>query len=87
MDVGRARLVLLLLVLLAASACGSLVQSGQPDIVGGHVVSVVESGNHAPQGSGMPQPFQRLRIQLDDSLYRGEVEELEWGGRRALVDR
>ena len=78
------RLLFLPIVLLAASACGSLVQSGQPDIVGGHVVSVVETGNHAQPGGGMPQPFQRLKIQLDDSLYRGEVEELEWGGRRAL---
>jgi uncharacterized membrane protein len=28
--------------------------------------------------------YQRLAVQLDESLYRGEVVELEWGGRRAL---
>jgi uncharacterized membrane protein len=28
--------------------------------------------------------YQRLAVQLDDSLYRGEVVELQWGGRRAL---
>src|SRR5207253_3069984 len=28
--------------------------------------------------------YQRLAVQLDESLYRGEVVELEWDGRRAL---
>src|SRR5438093_747461 len=37
-----------------------------------------------PVGSGMPQPFQVVRVQLEESLYRGEVVELQWGGRRAL---
>src|SRR4029077_12218783 len=49
-----------------------------------HIVDVLEVGNRTPVGSGMPQPFQRLRVQLDQSLYRGDLFELEWGGRRAL---
>jgi uncharacterized membrane protein len=75
---------LLPLLLLLASACGPLVEPDQPDLVSGHVTEVVQNGNHTPAGSGMPAPFQRLKIQLDNSLYRGEVVELEWGGRRAL---
>ena len=74
--------LMLLAVLLAA--CGPLVEGGGADVVSGHVVAVLENGDRAPVGSGMPQPFQRLRVQLDESLYRGEVVELQWGGRRAL---
>ena len=65
-------------------ACGPLVEGGRADVVAGHVVEVVEIGDRGQIGSGMPQPFQRLRVQLDESLYRGEVVELQWGGRRAL---
>ncbi|TMF63878.1 MAG: YibE/F family protein, partial [Chloroflexi bacterium] len=39
---------------------------------------VIETGDH--EGA----KFQRLAVQLDGSLYRGEVVELEWDGRRAL---
>ena len=84
------RLVLLALLALLlgaaglASACGPLVQGGTPDLIAGHVTEVVENGDRTPLGSGMPQPFQRLRVQLDESLYRGDVVVLEWGGRRAL---
>lgn len=73
---------LLLAVLLAG--CGPLVEGGGADVVSGHVLAALETGDRAPVGSGMPQPFQRLRVQLDESLYRGEVVELQWGGRRAL---
>ena len=69
------------LVLLAG--CGPLTQGGRPDVIAGHVVEVLETGERAPAG-GMPQPFQRLRVELDESLYRGETVELQWGGRRAL---
>ncbi len=77
------RLALALLVVLTA-ACGPLVEGGRPDIVAAHVTEVLENGNRAPAGSGMPQPFQRVKVQLDESLYRGEIVDLEWGGRRAL---
>ncbi len=72
-----------LLVVLAA-ACGPLVDGGRADVVAGHVVAVLETGNRAPVGNAMPQPFQRVQVQLDESLYRGEVVDLQWGGRRAL---
>ena len=75
---------LALLLVAFAVACAPLVEGGQPDVVSGHVVEVLESGDHGAVGSGMPRLFQRLRVQLDESLYRGEVVELEWGGRRAL---
>ncbi len=77
---------LLAIAALAAvlGACGPLVTANTPDVVSGHVVDVLEIGDHGPQGSGMAQPFQRLRVELDESLYRGERVELEWGGRRAL---
>ncbi len=74
----------LLIIVALAVACGPLVDGGQPDVVSGHVVEVLESGDHGTAGGGTPTLFQRLRVQLDESLYRGEVEELEWGGRRAL---
>jgi uncharacterized membrane protein len=73
-----------LLIVLAASACASITEGGRADVVSGHVTEVLEVGDRTPIGSGMPQPFQRLRVQLDESLYRGEVIELQWGGRRAL---
>ncbi|HEY3218387.1 MAG TPA: YibE/F family protein [Candidatus Limnocylindria bacterium] len=78
------RLVGVLFAALLLSSCGALVEGGGTDVVSGHVAEVLENGNRAPLGSGMPQPFQRLRVQLDQSLYRGDVVELEWGGRRAL---
>ena len=78
------RRALLLIVLLCASACSALVEGGRQDIATGHVVQVMQNGDRTPVGSGMPQPFQVLHVQLDDTLYRGEVVELQWGGRRAL---
>lgn len=80
----RVRAAVLAVLALAVVACGPLVAGGRADIVAAHVTDVLEVGNRTPQGSGMPQPFQRVRVQLDDSLYRGDAVELEWGGRRAL---
>ena len=76
------RALLLSLAALGAAACGSLVSGGQ-DIVAGHVTDVLEVGSRAAPGT-IAQPFQRVRVQLDESLYRGDVVELEWDGRRAL---
>jgi uncharacterized membrane protein len=75
---------LLALATLLSASCGGLVEGGTADVLSGHVVEVVENGNRPPVGSEMPQPFQRVKVQLDESLYRGDVVELEWGGRRAL---
>jgi uncharacterized membrane protein len=81
----RRRFHVAALVLIAIlAACGPLVDGGRADVIAGHVTEVLQTGDRVPQGSGMRQPFQRLRVQLDESLYRGEVVELEWGGRRAL---
>jgi uncharacterized membrane protein len=78
------RLLPLVLAALLCAGCGALVEGGSADIVAGHVVDVLEVGDRVPVGSGMPAPFQRLRVELDESLYRGETVDLEWGGRRAL---
>lgn len=81
----RAAIVALLLFAAAfVSGCGPLTEGGSAEVVSGHVTRVLENGERVPVGSGMPQPFQRLAVQLDESLYRGEVVELQWGGRRAL---
>jgi len=47
-------------------------------VIDAHVVRVLASGYR--EGA----KYQRLAVQLDESLYRGEVVELEWDGRRAL---
>jgi uncharacterized membrane protein len=78
------RRAILALVIALAAACGPLVEGGTQDVLSGHVTEVLETGDRTPVGSGMPQPFQRVKVQLDESLYRGDVVELQWGGRRAL---
>ncbi len=78
------RVVGLVFAAMFLASCGALVEGGGTDVVSGHVTEVLENGNRTPVGSGMPQPFQRLRVQLDQSLYRGDTVDLEWGGRRAL---
>lgn len=69
--------------LLLLAACGPLVTANTPDVVAGHVVDVLEIGERqAP--SGVTQPFERLRVELDESLYRGERVEVDWGGERTI---
>src|SRR5438067_12556878 len=60
------------------AACGDPNTGVGIEVIDGHVVRVLESGDH--EGA----KYQRLAVQLDGSLYRGEVVELEWDGRRAL---
>src|SRR5439155_18760352 len=78
------RVLLVVVVVLLVSAGASITQGGSADVVSGHVTEIVEVRSREPVGSGMPQPFQVVRVQLEESLYRGEVVELQWGGRRAL---
>jgi len=78
------RVVALAFAAMLLASCGALVEGGSSDVVSGHVTEVLENGDRTAPGGGLSQPFQRLRVQLDESLYRGEVEELQWGGRRAL---
>lgn len=72
---GRAVLVL---AVAAAAACGNPNTGVGIEVIDGHVVRVIAAGER--DGA----KYQRLAVQLDDSLYRGEVVELEWDGRRAL---
>jgi uncharacterized membrane protein len=53
-------------------------------VLDAHVVRVLETGDRNTTTTGMRQPFQRLELQLDDGLFRGELVIVEWGGRRAL---
>jgi uncharacterized membrane protein len=60
------------------TACGNPNTGVGIEVIDGHVVRVLASGDR--EGA----KYQRLAVQLDDSLYRGEVVEIEWDGRRAL---
>ena len=73
----RRRLVLVAAIV-AIIACGDPNTGVGIEVIDGHVVQVLASGDH--EGA----KYQRLAVQLDGSLYRGEVVELEWDGRRAL---
>ena len=70
--------VLLVAAALVMAACGDPNTGVGIEVIDGHVVQVLDSGDH--DGA----KFQRLAVQLDGSLYRGEVVQLEWDGRRAL---
>src|SRR6184192_1038223 len=65
----------------AIAACGDPNTGVGIEVIEGHVVRVLATGDH--DGA----KFQRLAVQLDGSLYRGEVVELEWDGRRAERER
>jgi uncharacterized membrane protein len=70
--------VLLVASIAVLAACGNPNVGVGIEVIDGHVVRVLASGDR--EGA----KYQRLAVQLDDSLYRGEVVELEWDGRRAL---
>lgn len=72
------------LAALALAACDDLNRGQGQSVLDAHVVRVIETGDRNPAPTGMRQPFQRLELQLDSGLYRGELVTLEWGGRRAL---
>ena len=69
---------------LVLTGCEGLNQGQRTSVLDAHVVRVIETGDRNPSPTGMRQPFQRLELQLDGGLYRGEVVTVEWGGRRAL---
>jgi uncharacterized membrane protein len=76
-----ARALALAVLAVVTVACGDPNSSSTGDsVIDGHVVRVLESGDRGGA------KFQRLEVQLDGSLYRGDVVPLEWGGRRALND-
>ena len=72
------RRIVLIAALAAIVGCGDPNTGVGIEVIDGHVVRVIASGDH--EGA----KYQRLAVQLDGSLYRGEVVELEWDGRRAL---
>jgi len=72
------------LAALALTACEDLNRGQGQSVLDAHVVRVIETGDRNGTPAGMRQPFQRLELQLDSGLYRGEVVTVEWGGRRAL---
>src|SRR5687768_17083247 len=69
---------------LGLTACGDWNRGQGVMVLDAHVVRVLETGDRNPESTGMRQPFQRLELQLDSGLYRGEIVTVEWGGRRAL---
>lgn len=71
-------------VVLLAS-CGDVNTGTSGTVVEGHVVRVLQTGQRTVPGVERGQLFQRLEVELDSSLYRGERVTLEWGGRRALT--
>ncbi len=71
------------LVLLLAS-CGDVNAGASGTVVEAHVVHVVQTEQRAVPGVERAQLFQRLELELDSSLYRGEKVTVDWGGRRAL---
>jgi uncharacterized membrane protein len=72
-----------LALVLASCVDANTGQSGT--VVEARVVRVLETGQRLVPGVERGQLFQRLEVQLDSSLYRGETVTLEWGGRRALT--
>ncbi len=74
----------IIVVALTLTACSDVNIGASGTVVEAHVTRVLETGQRALPGTGRGGLFQRLDVQLDSSLYRGETVTLEWGGRRAL---
>ena len=70
--------LVLAVALAVIAACGDPNTGVGIEVIDAHVVRVIAAGDH--EGA----KYQRLAVQLDGSLYRGDVVELEWDGRRAL---
>ena len=84
MGPSRAALRVCLFAAALSTACGDWNRGEGAVVFDAHVVRVVETGDRNTAPTGMRQPFQRLELELDSGLYRGEVVTTEWGGRRAL---
>src|SRR3990170_7489188 len=82
----RAALRFGLVAALAAglTACSDWNRAEGGIVLDAPVVRVIEAGDRNPAPTGVRQPFQRLELQLDGGLFRGDVVVVEWGGRRAL---
>jgi len=65
---------------LAAVACGDPYESRSGSVLEAHVTRVLETAEILSP-AGRQQLTQRLEIELDGSLYRGDRVEVGWGGR------
>ena len=74
--------VLLIAALAILASCSDLNVGTAGSVEDAHVTRVLQTGERVI--GGRPQPFQRLALQLDGGLYRGEEVTVEWGGRTAL---
>jgi len=74
-----------LVLVLLLSSCAGWNSGRSGDVIDAHVVRVVEQGTRPASEPGVPgQPIQRVELELDASLYRGEHVVVEWGGHNAL---
>ncbi len=80
----RGPTLLLIALALVLGSCGDANAGAAGSVVEAHVVRVIENGERTVPGVPGAQLFQRLEIQLDSSLFRGETQTVEWTGRRAL---
>lgn len=79
------RWIVVVLAAFVLGACADWNTGQLSSVIDAHVVRVVAQGTRAAGQPGLPgQPFQTVEIQLDGSLYRGDLLTLEWGGRVAL---
>lgn len=74
------RALLALALILTLAACGNAYQSRSGDVFDAHVVRVFETTERSTP-DGLRQLTQRVEIELDGSLYRGDRVEVGWGGR------
>ncbi|MBM4420480.1 MAG: YibE/F family protein [Chloroflexi bacterium] len=77
------RLLLGAALALLLTGCGDLTTGRGGHVVEAHVVRVLESGVRPAPGTP-DQPFQRLEVEVDGGLYRGDRATLEWRGRGML---
>ncbi len=74
----------LVLVAVLLVACGDADTGTSGNVVEAHVVRVLANGERTVPGVAGSQVFQRVEVQLDSSLFRGEHETIEWSGHPAL---
>jgi len=73
-------LVALALTLLS---CGDTYSGRSGAVIDAHVTRVLDTSSRPIPGSA-PQLLQRVEVELDGSLYRGDRVEMGWGGRSPI---
>ena len=74
------RTLLALFVIVVAASCGNAYESRSGDVFDAHVTRLVSTTEQSTP-DGLRQLTQRVEIELDGSLYRGDRVEVGWGGR------